>query len=75
MSGIREVIAYSNLSYSEVLELPCDIFMLMRKNYITDKLRETEEGREYLEKCERLGTSKADRAGIKALKKRLEGGD
>lgn len=49
--------------------------MLMRKNYITDKLRETEEGREYLEKCERLGTSKADRAGIKALKKRLEGGD
>lgn len=69
------MISYSNLSYNEVLELPCDLFLLMRKNFIVDKLNETEEGREYLAKCERLRTTKADRAGIKALKKRLNGGD
>lgn len=75
MPSIRDVIIYSGLSYGEVLELPCDLFMLMRKNYIADKLNETPEGREYLEKCERLRTTKADRAGIKALKKKLRGGD
>lgn len=69
------MISYSNLSYNEVLELPCDLFLLMRKNYIVDKLNETEEGQEYLQKCERLRTTKADRAAIKALKKRLKGGD
>ena len=54
MSTIKQVMDYSHLSYFDVLNLPLDVFMLMRKNYIIDELRQTEEGRKYLDDCERL---------------------
>ena len=75
LSGIRDVIEYSGLSFNEVMELPCDLFLLMRKNYVMNKLNETEEGKNYIATCERLNTTKADRAGVKAVKKKLSGGD
>jgi hypothetical protein len=56
---------YGRLTYYEALELPCDVFKLMLKHSIVDSLRETEEGREYLEKCERLSVTTPDIAGLK----------
>lgn len=60
MDAIRQVIQYSGLNYNEVLELPTDVFLLMRKNFIVEKLKQTEEGRKYLSDCERLGITEPD---------------
>ena len=73
MPSIRGVMKYSGMGYNDVLELPVDVFLLMRKNYILDKLKETEEGREYLKKCERLKITEPDLKGIRELKARLAG--
>lgn len=71
MSSVRAVCEYSNLSFWECLELPLDMFLLMRKNYVLDKLSKTEEGRQYLEDCERYKKTDIDAEGLK----RLFGGD
>lgn len=60
MPSIRRVIQYSGLNYYEVLELPCDTFMLMNKNSIMDTLNSSEKGREYLNKVKRLNTTDTD---------------
>lgn len=65
MPSIKQVMDYGRLTYYEALELPCDVFKLMLKNAIVDKLKETEEGREYLKKCERLSVTTPDIAGLK----------
>ena len=61
---IHRVIQYSGLNYYQVLELPCDLFQLMCKNSIVKELNATEEGREYLAKCERLNTTTLDEAAL-----------
>lgn len=73
LPSIHDVICYSKMSYNDVLDLPVDIFLLMRKNYIIDKLKETKEGREYLEKCERLKITEPDIEGLRNLKARMAG--
>lgn len=40
--------------------MPCDLFRLMLKNSIVEELNSSEEGREYLAKCERLNTTTMD---------------
>lgn len=60
MDSIRQVILYSGMTYKEVLSLPTDVFLLMRKNYIIERLQQTEEGRKYLEDCERLKQTEPD---------------
>lgn len=71
MSTIKDVMTYSGMNYSDVLDLPVDLFRLMQKNYIVDELMKTEEGRKYLQDCERLHNTKID---IKSLKEKF-GGD
>ena len=71
MPSIRRVIAYSGLDYHRVLELPCDLFLLMSKNALVDELNRTEGGREYLEKCRRLSVTGLDTA---AFARRMRGG-
>lgn len=61
---------YSGMNYNEVLALPVDIFRLMQKNYMIDELMKTEEGRQYLQDCERLNNTKID---IKSLKEKFGG--
>ena len=68
MQSIKDVINYSNSSYNDVLNLPIDIFLLMRKNYIIDQLRETPQGQEYLENCERYKITKPERGILKRMK-------
>ena len=65
MPAIRRVIAYSGLSYTEALDLPTDVFMLMKKHSIVDEYMATPEGREHLEKCERLKITDPDVAAAK----------
>lgn len=62
--SIRSVIEYTGLSLNEVLDLPCDLFLLFRKNRIVDRLRQTEEGREYLADCERAKQTKPDMEAV-----------
>lgn len=50
MANIHRVIKYSNMSYNEVLQLPCDIFQLMLKNSIVTELMQSEEGRAEIER-------------------------
>ena len=65
MPSIKQVMDYGRLTYYEALDLPCDVFKLMLKNAIVDRLKETEEGREYLEKCERMKITTPDIMGLK----------
>jgi hypothetical protein len=60
MPAIRRVIAYSGLPYTEVLRLPYDVYLQMLKNSIVDEYRSTPEGRQFLEKCERLKVTEPD---------------
>ena len=66
------VMEYSNLSYYDALELPTDVFLLMRKNRYIELLNATREGREYLEKCERIAISEPDTEGLKRLKETIK---
>lgn len=54
MQGIKDVMDYSKLNYFEVLDLPLDVFMLMKKRHFIDECNKTEEGKKYLADCERL---------------------
>lgn len=67
MPTLKMVMDYSGLNFHEALALPCDLYMLMFKHAIIEKLNQTEEGREYLAKCERL---KETTPNIQALKER-----
>lgn len=64
MPSIHRVIDYSGLNYYQVLELPCDVFQSMLKNSIVSEYNQTEEGREYLAKCERLNTTTLDEEAL-----------
>ena len=67
MRMCKDVIDYLNISYIEALELDSDVFLLAYKCAVIDKLQQTEEGREYLELCERLNTTEIDIEGFRAL--------
>lgn len=56
---------YGRLTYHEALDLPCDVFKLMLKHSIVDQYMETDEGREYLAKCERLKVTTPDFEGLR----------
>lgn len=60
MPSIKKVADYGNYSINEALNEPCDRFLLILKNATIDELMKTEEGREYLAKCERLQTTSMD---------------
>lgn len=64
MPSIKRVMDYSRLNYYEVLELPCDVFLLMARNSYIDELNSTEQGREYLKKCKRIATTEMDEEAL-----------
>lgn len=59
---------------ADAFQLPVDLFMLYHKNAIVDKLIQSQEGREYLEDCERLKQTKMDKTGLQSLLNTLNGG-
>lgn len=72
MPSIKKVADYGNYSINDALDEPCDRFLLMLKNATIDELMKTEEGREYLAKCERLNTTSID---IENLQKTFGGSE
>lgn len=71
MENTKLVIDYLNLDFNKVMELETDVFLLALKCAIMEKLQQTEEGREYIKKCNRLNTTELDVKGFERLK---EGG-
>jgi hypothetical protein len=67
------VAEYCRISLNEALDLPVDLYMLCYKNSVVDRLMQTEEGRQYLDDCERYKQTKPDLAGLRRLKARLSG--
>ena len=59
---------------ADAFQLPVDLFMLYHKNAIVDKLMQSQEGRDYLEDCERLKQTKMDKQGLHSLLNTLNGG-
>lgn len=51
LTTARAVVEYTGLSLNEALDLPCDLYLLCYKNWVVDRLNQTEQGREYLEEC------------------------
>ncbi len=74
MPSIHRVIEYSGLNYNQVLQLPCDVFLLMVRNHYIEELQSTQEGREFLDKCERLNTTEIDIQGIREFQT-MRGGE
>lgn len=62
---------YTGLNLHEALNLPCDLFMLCRKNAVMERLRSTEEGREYLQACEDAKHTKPDFEALHRLQGKL----
>lgn len=60
MPAMRRVISYSGLSFTDVMKMPYDMYLLMLKNSLIDEYRATPEGRQYLEDCERLNATEPD---------------
>ena len=71
---VRRVIHYSGLNYHQAMQLPCDLFLAMAKNDYVDELNQSEEGREYLEKCKRLNTTDIDMEGLDDFKEVIANG-
>ena len=67
MPSIKMVMDYGRLSFNEVLELPCDVFLLMKRHAYIDQLNETEEGRQYLRDCERLRQTEPDYEALRQM--------
>lgn len=67
MRALRAVVEYTGLNLHEALQLPCDVYLLCYKNWLVDRLMQTENGRKYLDDCERLKQTKLDRAGLAQL--------
>ena len=68
MTSIHRVITYSGLNYYQVLELPVDVFMLMVKDSMIADLMKTNEGCEYLKKCERMQETEIDISAFRKMK-------
>jgi hypothetical protein len=69
LTMVHTVIEYSGHNYREVLQMPCDLFFLMKRNATIEALSQTEKGNEYLNDCKRLQATKPD---YEAIKKRSE---
>lgn len=62
---------YTGLNMHEALALPCDLFMLCRKNAFIENMSQTEKGREYLQECEDAKHTKPDFEALHRLQGKL----
>lgn len=67
MPTIKSVMDYGGLSYFQALQLPVDLFLLMKKNAFLDKMNATDEGKQYLKDCERLRTTEPDYDKLRSM--------
>lgn len=62
---------YTGLNLHQALDLPCDLFMLCRKNGTVERLMQSEEGREYLNNCKAAKQTTPDWDGLHRLQGKL----
>ena len=63
---------YSGLSFNEIYELDCITYRLLLRDSIIHGLQQSDEGREYLEKCWILSQSKPDYKKLKEIKEKQD---
>lgn len=68
MYRIRMVVKYTNMTQTEVLKMPHDLFLANFKFAFIEEKMSTEEGRKYLKKAERLKQTEPDYKKLKKLK-------
>lgn len=56
---------HTGLTFIEIQYLPIDEYLLFRKDAFIFLLNQTEDGREYLEKCWIMQQTKPDRAALR----------
>lgn len=59
------VSAYTGMSFSELMQTDCITFKMLLRDSFIDKMRQTEEGRDYLETCWLAKQTEPDRAGLR----------
>lgn len=52
---------YTKMSFSELMQLDCITFKMLLRDAFISKMRQTEEGREYLEDCWLITQTEPDR--------------
>ena len=57
----------SGNSFDEALEMPVDMFLFIYKASVLERLQSTEEGRQYLEKCDRLNNTELDKTAFRDI--------
>ena len=62
--GRRLVAEYTGLNFHQVGQLDYGTFLLWRRDAYLAALSKTEEGRQYLDDCWRMGQTKPDRAKL-----------
>ena len=68
---LKIVADYSGMSFSELLSLDCVTYKILFRDAFTYKLKQTKEGKEYLENCWILRQTAPDR---KKLREKIKGG-
>lgn len=64
--GRRLVSEYSGLNFHQVGELDYGVYLLWLRDAYISSLNRTEEGRQYLDDCWRMGQTKPDRPKLRA---------
>lgn len=56
---------YTGMSFSELMRLDCFTFKMLLRDAFINRMRQTEEGREYLENCWLIKQTEPDRTALR----------
>ena len=56
---------YTGMSFPELMQIDCITFKMLLRDAFINKMRQTEEGREYLENCWLIKQTEPDRARLR----------
>lgn len=59
---------YTGMNFNELMVVDCITFKMLLRDAFINKMRQTEEGRDYLENCWLMKQTKPDRARLKEFK-------
>ena len=56
---------YTGMSFSELMQIDCITFKMLLRDAFINRMRQSEEGREYLENCWLIKQTEPDRAKLR----------
>ena len=56
---------YTGMSFPELMQIDCITFKMLLRDAFINRMRQTEEGREYLENCWLIKQTEPDRARLR----------